>query len=299
MKSKHFFTFILILLLQKPNFSSAQDFYIEEADRSFFNSSTFFYGQQWREVTPLFKELNYDALEQTGAYEMLGTIYADSTVISSRSHFFGFGFNLNAMQCLITFGIRNSNPFSQYNIGFGLGFNQVLHFSYKTGRPLIWFEGLLNYNFLNSSIQFSSYSTDFSTPFANFDGKAFPNNQDAVMTPGKYTLHLDSKRHLLEPVAALNIGLGKSLTLRGSVAYSLFLNKDIPEFAVRFAPNSNEESELKREKLSLSTKPDRINVDGNAISGFPIDINRFNCSVALVIRLGNASNKSLPPQDPW
>jgi len=298
MNSKHLFIFVMILLLYKPILTHAQEFYIEEADRSFFNSNTFFYGQQWRGITPSFKELNYELLEDNGFYDMSGTIYADSTTISSRSHFFGFGFNVNSLQCLISFGIRNTNPFSYYNVGFGLGFNQVMHFSYKTGRPLIWFEGLLNYNFLHNRIQLSSNSTDFGDPFANYEGSPFP-SLDVAMIPGKYSLRLDSKRHIIEPVAALNIGLGKFLTLRGSVAYSVFLNKNNPELAVRFAPNSDEETELKRDKLAIAATPERINADGNAIGGFPIDINRFNFSVALVLRFGGESNKPAPAQNPW
>jgi hypothetical protein len=132
----------------------SQDFYVEEHNPDFFNSSTLFYGQQWRFNAPNFSMLNFNVIDINGAYDMIGALHQDSLQFLNRSHYIGFGFNLNNIQCLFTFGNTFTKPYNYYNAGFGMGFNQVLHFSYKTGRPLIWFEGLINYNFLKSNLRF-------------------------------------------------------------------------------------------------------------------------------------------------
>lgn len=199
--------------------SNAQYQFFEEHDRSFFKSTTLLFGSQFYGVNPAFEAMNYRLMEESSVYDFSGTMYGDSTNFARRSNFLGLGFNANNMQFLISGGFRRSTPLRMFHFGFGLGFNHVLHFSYKTGQPKVWFEGLLNYTYLNTKIRIKSYDVT-QPPMAFFEGVQFPDIPEVV--GGKYHFSIDSDRHIFEPVMALNFALSRGVGLRFSAAYMLF-----------------------------------------------------------------------------
>ncbi len=257
--------------------------YFDEHDRTFFNATTFLFGAHFNKFEPQFNALNYRLLEETSVYNFAGTLVADSTNFVRRSNFFGLGFNSNNIQFLISGGFRRSNPLRIFNFGFGLGFNQVLHFSYETGQPKVWFEGLLNYNYINSKIRLASFDIT-QPPMAYFNGTQFPDIPEVV--GGKYHLSIDANHHIVEPVLALNFALTKSLGLRFAAGYSLLRFSSDPKLALRFRPDPAETSTNARaDKLIFENTLEQINLDDKVMDRYPLDLKRWNFNVSLVLRM--------------
>lgn len=268
----------------------SQDFYLDEHDRNFFNASTLLFGSHWNKFDPNFNVLNFDVLDQTGAYDMNGSIIADSSDFVQRGNYIGLGFNVNGVQCLISTAFRRSTLSNYFQVGFGMGFNQVLHFSYKTGQPLIWFEGLVNYNFFKHNTRLRYFEIS-QPPMMVIDGTQFPNID--VVTDGSYRLNVEFHKHIIEPVAAINFALTRGLGLRFAAGYSLFLNNDNADLTLRFRPVPEDNSGAKKEKMTFNRNIDNINTDGNALTGNHLDMRRWNFNVSLVIRMiGSAPSEN-------
>lgn len=270
---------VMILIIQ-PLFS--QDQFFEEHDRSYFKSTTFLFGTHFNKYEPLFERLNFDIFDQSGAYDFTGVINADSTNFLRRSNYFGMGFNANGIQFLMSGGFRRTSILNVWNLGFGMGFNHVLHFSYKTGQPKVWFEGLLNYNYINNKIKLKSYDIT-QPPMAFIDDTQFPDI--GIVVGGEYNLNVESNFHILEPVAALNFALSQGIALRFAAGYSLFLNRPKANFLLRFKPDPAENSLAKPDQLIFDKTPDKINLDFKQMDRFPLDLNRWNFNVSIVFRL--------------
>jgi len=270
--------------------SFAQDSYFEEPDMNYFKAGTLLIGGHWNQFDPIFNQMNYDVLDQTGAYDLTGTLYADSTTFVSLSNYFGIGFNLNGIQCLMSASFRRTSQSSFYQLGFGMGFNQILHFSYKTGRPLVWFEGLINYNYLKHNTRLRSYDIT-QPPMMVIDGTQFPDL--GLVSDGSYHLNVEFNKHIIEPVAAINFSLSKVIGLRFSAAYSLFLNGSNADLVLRFKPLPEDANGAKADQLTFNRKPENINIDGNSMTRNHLDLSKWNFNISFVLRiLGEVSNES-------
>jgi hypothetical protein len=267
--------------------AQAQERYYDEFDRDYLQSGTFVIGANWNNFNPLFENLNFNIFDESGAYDFTGTLSVDSTEFVSRSNYFGLGFNSNGIQFLMSGGFRNSNVLNVFNLGFGLGFNQVLHFSYKTGQPKVWFEGLVNYNYLNSKIRLRRYDIT-QPPMAFINGSQFPDI--GIVVGGTYALNIESQRHMIEPIAAFNFALTRSIGLRFAAGYSLFLNDSKSRFVLRFKPNPEENSLAEADALFFEKSAELINMDSRAFEVFPLELKRWNFNVSLVFRLFGSGN---------
>jgi hypothetical protein len=277
-----FKTLSLTLILSSAHLAHSQDFYVEEPDENYLRSGTLIFGAHWNKFDPLFNELNFTINEQTGIYDLTGTIFRDSTEFVGRSNYFGLGFNINGLQCLTSFSFRRTSASNFYQIGFGMGFNQILHFSYKTGQPTVWFEGLVNYNFLKHNTRLRAYDIGLFSMMV-IDDVQFPDL--GFNTGGKYQLNVEMNRHIVEPVAALNFALGRAIGLRFAAAYSFFLNNNNADLLLRYRPLPEDNSGARSDKIVYNRNANNINVDGNAITQDPFDIRRWNFNVSIVLRM--------------
>ena len=276
--------FNILFLTLNPLFSQDSDQYYEDFDRTYLQSGTLLFGANWNRFEPLFDRLNFDIFEET-AYDFSGTIFADSTNFVSRSNYFGLGFNINGVQCLMSGGFRQSNTLNLFNLGFGMGFNHVLHFDYRTGQPKVWFEGLVNYNYINSRLTLRRLEVT-QPPMAFFDGVQFPDI--GIVVNGNYRLNVEAHYHLLEPVMAFNFALSKSFGLRFAAAYSLLLNQPNANFLLRFRPDPSDNSLAQAEEKTFEKTLDQINLDNRTMETFPLDLRRFNFNVWLVLRINGS-----------
>lgn len=272
---------VLALLLCR-NLTQAQEQYYEDYDRTYLQSGTLMFGMHFNKFEPLFDKLNFNLLEESGAYDFTGVIDADSTNFIRRSNYFGLGFNINGIQFLMSGGFRRSSALNIFNLGFGIGFNHVLHFDYKSGQPKVWFEGLMNYNYMNSKMQLKSYTIS-QPPMAFFNGTQFPDI--GIVVDGAYRLNIETQRHILEPVAALNFALSRAFGLRFAAAYSFFLNTSQANFLLRFSPNPQDNSLARPDKLVFDNALAKINLDNRRMDSFPLDMSRWNFNVSLVFRM--------------
>jgi hypothetical protein len=215
----------------------SQNGFYEDFDRNYLKNGTFLFGLRYNQYKPNFDVLNYNVFEETGAYNFQDKIVADSTNFNPIMYQFGLGFPINDIQVLLSGGLAGTQPLQNYNLGIGLGFNHVVHFSYRTGQPRVWLEGLVNYSYVNNRIRLKTYEVN-QPPMAFFDGVQFPDIGTVV--GGMYKLNIESHSHLLEPVLALNFALSKKIGLRFAAAYSLLLNQRDPSFLLRFEPNEEE-----------------------------------------------------------
>jgi len=290
MRIQKFLAFLFISAVSLRSFG--QDFYIDEPDRDYLRAGTLMMGMHWNKFDPLFKELNFALEDQSGIYDLTGTIYSDSVNFANRSNFFGLGFNFNGVQCLASFSYRTSSASNFYQVGFGMGFNQILHFSYKTGQPLIWFEGLLNYNFLKHNTRLRRHDIGLFSMMI-IDGVQFPDI--GFNTDGKYQFNVEMNRHILEPVAALNFALTRYLGLRFSAAYSFFLNGNNADLILRYKPLSEDNSGAQADKIVFNRNVDHINIDGNKMGADHFDIGRWNFNVSLVLRMVGSGDDTKRP----
>jgi hypothetical protein len=281
-KFRIFYIISVLTFLLCRNWTHAQEQYYEDYDRTYFQSGTLIIGMHFNKFEPLFAKLNFNVPEESGAYDFTGVIDADSTNFIRRSNYFGLGFNINGVQFLMSGGFRRSNALNIFNLGFGIGFNHVLHFDYMSGQPKVWFEGLLNYNYINSKILLKSYKIT-QPPMAFFNGTQFPDI--GIVVDGTYKLNIESQRHILEPVAALNFALSRAFGLRFGAAYSFFLNPSQANFLLRFSPNPKDNSLARPDKLAFDNALAKINLDNRRMDSFPLNMSRWNFNVSLVFRL--------------
>ena len=279
---------ILILLLH-PNKGNAQEIYHEDPNLEYFNSATMLFGVHINKFDPLFEALNFNVLDETGVYDLSGSLIADSTNFIGRGNYFGLGINVNGIQFLPSVSFRRSVASNFYQLGLGVGFNHIVHFSYKTGQPLIWFEGLVNYSYLKHNTRLKYYETNL-FPLMVIDGTPFPDIGENI--EGSYRLNVEFNKHIIEPVAAINFGLTKSIGLRFAVAYSFFLNGDNADLVLRFRPDAENTNGDKRARMSFNRNIDRVNLDGNAITQNHLDMRRWNFNISLVFRLGSSQPMS-------
>jgi len=269
------------IVLPKGSYAQEEQYY-DDYDREYLQSGTLVFGAQFNKFDPLFQKLNFNIFDESGAYDFTGTMDADSTNFARRSNFVGLGFNISGIQFLMSSGWRRSSPLNYFHVGFGVGFNHVLHFSYKTSQPKVWFEGLLNYNYLNSNIRLKEYDIT-QPPMAFFDGTQFPDI--GIVAEGKYRMNVETQRHIIEPIGAFNFALSRSLGLRFAVGYSLFLNSSESKFVLRFSPDPQDNSLAKADEMVFEKTIDQINLDNRRLDAFPLDMSRWNFNVSLVFRL--------------
>lgn len=282
---------LLISVLSLRGFG--QDFYIDEPEREYLQTGTLMFGMHWNKFDPLFKELNFFLEDETGIYDLTGTIFTDSVDFASRSNYFGLGLNINGVQCLASASFRTTSASNFYQLGFGMGFNQILHFSYKTGQPIVWFEGLLNYNYLRHNTRLRRYDIGLFSMMV-IDGVQFPDI--GQNTDGKYQFNVEMNRHILEPVAALNFALTRSIGIRFAAAYSFFLNGNNADLILRYKPLSDNNSGAQADKIVFNRNIDHINLDGNQMSADHFNIGRWNFNVSLVLRMvGSETTKRTNP----
>ena len=278
----HAFVSLILMVTLANQDARSQEQYYDDYDRDYLQTGTFLFGAHFNNFDPLFDKLNFNIFDESGAYDFTGTIDADTTNFASRSNYLGFGFNISGVQFLMSGGWRRSSMLNFFNLGFGIGFNHVLHYSYKTSQPKIWFEGLMNYNYLNSTIRLKEYDIT-QPPMAFFNGTQFPDI--GFVAQGTYRMNIESQRHIVEPVAALNFALSRSLGLRLAVGYSLFLNKSQSKFVLRFSPDPEDNSLADADELLLDKTIEQINLDNRSLDAFPLELNRWNFNVSLVFRL--------------
>lgn len=276
---KHLFSIYICII----SFSAvSQDFYFDEPERDYVRSGTLIFGMHWHKFDPLFNELNFRIDEETGLYDFTGTVYSDSVNFASRSNYFGVGFNINGLQCLMSASFRRTSASNFHQLSFGMGFNQILHFSYKTGQPLIWFEGLFNYSFLKHNTRLKRYDIGLYSMMV-IDGVQFPDI--GFNTDGTYQLNVEMTRHILEPIAALNFALTRNLGLRFAAGYSFFLNGNNADLYLRYKPLTEDNSGAKADKLVFNRNIDNINTDGNQLNNDHFDIRKWNFNISIVFRM--------------
>jgi hypothetical protein len=274
---------LLCISLCSLSFSGmAQDFYFDEPERDYVRSGTFMIGTHWNKFDPLFNELNFRIDEQSGLYDFTGTIYSDSTEFANRSNYFGLGFNINGVQCLMSGSFRRTSASNFYQLGFGMGFNQILHFSYKTGQPLIWFEGLINYNFLKHNTRLKRYDIGLFSMMI-IDGVQFPDI--GFNTDGTYRLNVEMNRHILEPVGALNFAVSRNIGIRFAAGYSFFLNGNNADLYLRYKPLAEDNSGAKADQIVFNRNIDNISIDGAKLTADHFDIRKWNFNISIVFRM--------------
>lgn len=278
------FPFVLMLqVVLFYNTSSAQDQFYQDFNREYLRSGSLHMGFRYNKFNPRFDVLNYDIFEETGAYNFTDQLIADSTTFNPLMYQLGIGFPINDIQVLLSGGFAGGNPLNNFNFGLGLGFNYVVHFSYKSGLPTVWLDGFLNYSYINSRIRLKTYDIN-QPPMAFFDGEQFPDIGTVV--GGTYKLNIESHNHVVEPVAGINVAINKKMNLRFSAAYSLLLNQGDPRFLLRFEPNEDENSLASKERKTFANNVEQINLDNKRMEGFPLEMSRWNFSVSVVFRFG-------------
>ncbi len=290
LKLKNGSIFYLILVMTFVTFEShTQEQYYDDYDRDYLRAGTLLFGTHFNTFDPLFERLNFNIFDESGAYDFTGTIDADTTNFVGRSNFVGLGFNISGIQFLMSGGWRRSSPLRFFNLGFGVGFNHVLHFSYKTSQPKVWFEGLLNYNYLNSTLRLKQYDIT-QPPMAFFEGTQFPDI--GIVVNGSYKMNIETQRHIIEPVGALNFALARGLGLRLAVGYSMFLNESQSKFVLRFSPDPQDNSLAEADEMVFDKSIEQINLDNRKMDAFPLELSRWNFNVSLVFRLvGNTDSE--------
>lgn len=274
--------FILTLTILPSACRAQEEKYYDDYDREYLKSGTLLFGTHFNKFDPHFQKLNFDIFDESGAYDFTGSLDADTTSFARRSNFVGLGFNISGVQFLMSGGWRKSDPLHFFNLGFGVGFNHVLHFSYKTSQPKVWFEGLLNYNYVNSKIRLKEYDIT-QAPMAFFDGTQFPDI--GMVANGKYRMNIESQRHIIEPIGAFNFALSRSLGLRFAVGYSIFLNASESRFLLHFTPDPQDNNLAEADQLIFDKSIDQINLDNRRMDAFPLDMKRWNFNVSVVFRL--------------
>lgn len=282
--------FVFLFILTVVFFSHkahGQDFYVDEPNLNYFNSGTLLFGIHLNKFEPLFEQINYHVLDETGIYDLSGDIYTDSTNFVGRSTYFGLGFNVNGIQFLSSAAFRSTSASNYYQLGFGFGFNHIIHYSYKTGQPLVWIEGLINYNYLKHNTRLKYHETNL-FPLMVIDGTPFPDIGQNI--EGEYRLNIEFSKHMIEPIAALNFALTKSIGLRFAAAYSLFLNGSNSDLFLRFKPNTEDNSGAKSEKMPFNRNIDNLKIDGKALTANHFEVRNWNFNISLVFRLVDSEN---------
>jgi hypothetical protein len=276
------FLFLMLIGFMAHHTAHSQAYYHEDPNDDYFKAGTLLFGAHWNKFDALFSEMSYDVFDQSGAYDFSGKLFADSTKFVGRSTFFGLGFNINGIQFLMSGSFRRTSQSNFYQLGFGAGFNHIIHFSDKTGQPLVWFEGLINYNFLKHNTRLRYYEIT-QPPMAIIDGTQFPDI--GFVADGNYRLNVEFNRHMIEPVAAMNFALTKGIGLRFAAGYSFFLNSNNADLYLKYKPLSDDNSGAKPASMAFNRNIDNISVDGAQLSGNHLDLRKWNFNISLVFRM--------------